>query len=46
MDDITYTFLCKGMCSLSIKLYGFQNDSLLYNDGSAAYKCDGNKCEK
>ena len=33
MDDVTFTFLCKGMCSFSIKFYWFQNDSLLYNEG-------------
>jgi len=30
MDDVTYTFLCKG---LRIQLFWFQNDSLLYNEG-------------
>jgi hypothetical protein len=29
MDDVTYNFLC----SFSLKLYLFQNDSLLYNKG-------------
>jgi hypothetical protein len=33
MDDVTYTFLCKGISSFSIKFYWFQNDSLLYNKG-------------
>jgi hypothetical protein len=33
MDDFTCNFLCKGMCSFGIKLYWFQNNSLLYNEG-------------